>query len=79
VNFTCVPHHTQIVTVFRFGTWDDTPIYSDYVLCPDVTEFAVQDATPTKSYGNFGLDLAFTVAESYRGPRQFARANHRDD
>jgi len=25
------------------------------------------------------LDLAFMVAESYRGPRQFARANHRDD
>src|SRR6266567_5340049 len=30
--------------------------YSDYILYPNLTETAVQDATPTESYGNFGLD-----------------------
>jgi hypothetical protein len=29
--------------------------YSDYILSPDLTETAVQDAIPTESYGNFGL------------------------
>src|SRR6266567_3587368 len=29
--------------------------YSDYILYPNLTETAVQDATPTESYGNFGL------------------------
>jgi hypothetical protein len=55
VNFTGVPRHTQTITVFRCGTSDKTSIHSDYVLCPDVTVSAVQEATPTKSYGNFGL------------------------
>ena len=32
--------------------------YSDYILSPDLTETAVQDAIPTESYGNFGLDGA---------------------
>ena len=32
--------------------------YSDYILSPDLTETAVQDAIPTESYGNFGLDHA---------------------
>jgi hypothetical protein len=29
--------------------------YSDYTLCPDIAETAVQGATPTESYSNFGL------------------------
>ena len=33
-----------------------TRLYSDYTLCPDITETAAQDATVTDSYGNFGLD-----------------------
>jgi hypothetical protein len=32
--------------------------YSDYILSPDLTETAVQDAIPTESYGNFGLVAA---------------------
>src|ERR1700723_3284239 len=31
--------------------------FSDYTPWPDLTETAVQGATPTESYGNFGLDL----------------------
>src|SRR6266516_3211156 len=31
--------------------------YSDYILYPNLTETAVQDATPTESYGNFGLKI----------------------
>jgi signal transduction histidine kinase len=30
--------------------------YSDYILCLDLTETAVQGSAPTESYGNFGLD-----------------------
>ena len=30
--------------------------YSDYTLCPDPAETAAQEAMPTESYGNFGLD-----------------------
>ncbi len=29
--------------------------FSDYALCLDLTETAVQDAISTESYGNFGL------------------------
>jgi hypothetical protein len=29
--------------------------YSDYTLCTDVTETAVQEPMLTESYGNFGL------------------------
>jgi hypothetical protein len=31
--------------------------YSDYVPCVEVTEIAAQEATPTESYGNFGLEV----------------------
>jgi hypothetical protein len=61
VNFTGAPRHTQIITVFRCRTWDDTLIYSDYVVCSDVTVSAVQEATSTKSYGNFGLGVWLVV------------------
>jgi len=31
--------------------------YSDYILWPDITGMARQDAVPGESYGNFGLDM----------------------
>jgi hypothetical protein len=34
-----------------------TRIFSDYILWPNLTETAVQDAIPTESYGNFGLRI----------------------
>jgi hypothetical protein len=33
-----------------------TRLFSDYVPWPYLTETAVQDAIPTESYGNFGLE-----------------------
>src|SRR6266702_8852144 len=47
--------------------------YSDYILYPNLTETAVQDATPTESYGNFGLrpvhgDLHAGIARPGGGP-----------
>jgi hypothetical protein len=30
--------------------------FSDYIPQPDLIETAVQEAIPTESYGNFGLD-----------------------
>jgi len=38
--------------------------YSDYIQYPDRAETAAQDATPTESYGNFGLRVkrALTAA-----------------
>ena len=40
--------------------------YSDYILSPDLTETAVQDAIPTESYGNFGLKDGLTVKRDER-------------
>ena len=37
--------------------------YSDYILYPNLTGTAVQGATPTESYGNFGLGE--TSAQAY--------------
>src|SRR5271155_1949929 len=35
--------------------------FSDYTLCPDLTETAVQDPVLTESYGNFGLETGWAV------------------
>ena len=42
--------------------------YSDYILSPDLTETAVQDAIPTESYGNFGLGLRLVREAVEEGP-----------
>ena len=40
--------------------------YSDYILSPDLTETAVQDAIPTESYGNFGLERHLAECQRLR-------------
>src|SRR5262249_18573587 len=43
-----------------------THSFSDYVPWAHPTETAVQDATPTESYGNFGLTMRGAVAQPDR-------------
>jgi hypothetical protein len=77
VNLVLLAGHDRVVSVivtvkclevlYVLITGSDTPI-SDYTLCPDLTETAVQDTMPTESHGNFRLDsvvnlLPDTVSE----------------
>src|SRR5438132_1060952 len=48
--------------------------YSDYIQYPDRAETAAQDATPTESYGNFGLVMS-GLARTYRAATVVAMAS----
>ena len=58
VHLTGVPRHKQIILAYRRRTRWQHAGYSDYIPAADSAETAAQDASPTESYGNFGLGLA---------------------
>ena len=76
VHLAGVPHHEQIIKAYRRRTRRRHAGYSDYIPAADSAETAAQDASPTESYGNFGLVEAVEVEGFGQGSGVFRECPH---